>query len=415
MRNNWIKVRILLSATLFLLTIFNLSAQEKVKVYFKFDGSDMLVDYMANKHSLNMLLHKIDSIGVNSLDSIVIVSQTSPDGVYEHNILLSNKRASALKKYLVSQRPETSNLIKTDSRGEAWDELRELVLSDNKISDKSRNSVIAVIDANINTGTKKWRLEQLPIYRYLRITHYKELRNSNYCLFYIKQQEVKEQVQVEKVVEEVEPIKQQEAIEEVKVEPDKTTVTTVEKEETFTVSEISKNEAFFIRSNLLLPLLNFGIEVPIGTKWSVGADYYFPWQKRDKSNKNCTQVLMWNLEGRYWFGKDRTKDYLLEGHSIGLNTMFGLYDLEKDYTGHQGEFVNFSVDYTYGMPIFKDKLHLEFTIGLGYLFSKAEKYNVLEEGGKGYKKSYKENIHWVGPNKLGVSIVVPINIKGRSK
>lgn len=29
-----------------------------------------------------------------------------------------------------------------------------------------------------------------------------------------------------------------------------------------------------LRTNLLLPLLNFGVEVPIGNRWSVGADYY---------------------------------------------------------------------------------------------------------------------------------------------
>ena len=124
---------------------------------------------------------------------------------------------------------------------------------------------------------------------------------------------------------------------------------------------------------------------------------------------------MWNLEGRYWFGNNRTVSDLLEGHSIGLNTMFGYYDLERDYTGHQGNFVNLSVDYTYGIPIFKDKVHLEFTVGLGYLFSKADKYNVFEDGGKGYKKSYQEHIHWVGPNKLGASIVVPIHFNGKSK
>ncbi|MBO7305920.1 MAG: DUF3575 domain-containing protein [Bacteroidales bacterium] len=178
---------------------------------------------------------------------------------------------------------------------------------------------------------------------------------------------------------------------------------------------VSKKTIFALRSNLLLPAANVGVEVPVGNKWSVGADYYFPWVKRESNNKDCTQALMWNLEGRYWFGKERTEADLLKGHSMGLNAMFGYYDFERDYKGHQGEFANISLDYTYALPAFKEKIHFEFTIGVGYFFTQAEKYDVFEEGGKGYKKGYKENTSWVGPNKIGVSVVVPIKSTRRSK
>lgn len=174
--------------------------------------------------------------------------------------------------------------------------------------------------------------------------------------------------------------------------------------------KVSSKEIFFLRSNLLLPLGNVGVEVPIGTRWSVGADFYYPWFKRKSNHKDCVQALMWNLEGRYWFGKDRKDEDILEGHSVGFNTMVGYYDLEKNYEGYQGDFVNFSLDYTYGLPFCKDKLHLEFTLGLGYFFSKATKYEVFEEGGKGYKSGYKEKFQYIGPNKIAVSIVVPIKL-----
>jgi hypothetical protein len=177
--------------------------------------------------------------------------------------------------------------------------------------------------------------------------------------------------------------------------------------------QASSREIFFLKSNLLLPLGNIGVEVPLGNRWSVGADFYYPWLKRKSDHKNCIQALMWNLEGRYWLGKNRTWEDVLEGHSVGFNVMAGYYDLEKNYKGYQGEFVNFSFDYTYGMPIFNDKLHLEFTIGLGYFFSQADKYDVFEEGGKGYRRGYKENFRYLGPNKMGVSIVVPIKSGGR--
>ena len=192
-----------------------------------------------------------------------------------------------------------------------------------------------------------------------------------------------------------------------------TAVLVIQKKRLMQPKQCSSHEIFFIKSNLLLPLGNVGVEVPIGNSWSVGADFYYPWLKRKSDNKNCIQALMWNLEGRYWLGKNRTWEDVLEGHSVGFNVMAGYYDLEKNYEGYQGEFVNFSFDYTYGMPIFKDKLHLEFTIGLGYFFSQADKYDVFEEGGKGYRRGYKENFRYLGPNKMGVSIVVPIKSGGR--
>lgn len=165
---------------------------------------------------------------------------------------------------------------------------------------------------------------------------------------------------------------------------------------------------FAFRSNLLVPALNFGAEYPIGTDWSVGADYYFPWIMRKQDNRNCFQLLGWNLEGRYWFGKNRTQADILQGHSVGLNAAVGYYDIERSFKGNQGTFVSVGADYLYAMPIFNNKVHLEFNVGLGYIFSQMRPYEVFEEGGNAFKLGYKKNFNWVGPVKAAVSIVVPI-------
>ena len=165
---------------------------------------------------------------------------------------------------------------------------------------------------------------------------------------------------------------------------------------------------FALRSNLLVPGLNIGAEYPIGTHWSVGADYYFPWFWRNADNRNCFQLLGWNVEGRYWFGKDRTEADALKGHSVGLSTYAGYYDIERKFKGNQGSFVSVGADYLYSLPLFNDKIHFEFTIGLGYIFSQMRPYDVFEPGGKAYKVDYTKDFHWVGPTKAAVSIVVPI-------
>mgnify|MGYP003301303304 CR=1 FL=1 len=75
---------------------------------------------------------------------------------------------------------------------------------------------------------------------------------------------------------------------------------------------------------------------------SVAADYYFPWIPRDKSHRNCFQLLEWDIEGRYWFGEDRTYEDRLEGHSAGLSLAAGYYDfVGKDKVSAGKQFVQY--------------------------------------------------------------------------
>ena len=156
------------------------------------------------------------------------------------------------------------------------------------------------------------------------------------------------------------------------------------------------------------------MEYCINHNWSIGADYYFPWVFRNPNHKNCFQVLGGSIEGRYWFGKERGEQDRLEGHSLGFGLMGGYYDMERNYTGKQGEFGGIGVDYLYSLPIANDKLHMEFSLGLGYIYSYVKPYNVFEDGGKAYKTGYTERFHWVGPPKATVSLVVPIKAKRRT-
>ena len=164
-----------------------------------------------------------------------------------------------------------------------------------------------------------------------------------------------------------------------------------------------------VRSNLLVPALNIGIEVPIGTHWSVGADYYFPWVWPKRDNKNCFELLAWGIEGRYWFGRNRTVFDRLQGHSVGVYGYMGYYDFERNYHGHQGEFMNVGVDYTYAMAVGKRKqIHFEFSLGVGYIYSQARKYTVIDAGGPLISDKITKEVGFFGPTKANVSLVVPI-------
>ena len=174
--------------------------------------------------------------------------------------------------------------------------------------------------------------------------------------------------------------------------------------------EAAKKMILALRTNLLLPALNVGAELPIGDHWSVGADWYYPWLWRMPDHKDCFQAVSLGLEGRYWFGERKQK---LTGHSLGLFSYAGYYDFELDYKGYQGEFASVGLDYLYSLPL-KSGLRMEFSFGAGYLFSLARSYQVYEEGGKGYKdKDMAKRVDYWGPLKATVSLVVPIYCKAK--
>lgn len=168
----------------------------------------------------------------------------------------------------------------------------------------------------------------------------------------------------------------------------------------------------FRTNALAVPFLNVGVEVPLGNRWSVGADWYYPWLWRsshatgvDHTGK-CMEALALNLEVRYWPGNRKAR---LLGHSAGVFAMAGYYDLERNFHGFQGEFATGGLDYLYACPLFKGNMHLELSLGLGYFYSQAREYWVYHEGGKGYReKDMAKTIRYWGPVKATVSLVVPI-------
>lgn len=165
---------------------------------------------------------------------------------------------------------------------------------------------------------------------------------------------------------------------------------------------------YALRTNLLVPVLNIGAEVPLGERWSVSADYYYPWIWPSKMNRNCFELLGWSAEGRYWFGRDRQPQQRLRGHSVGLYAAAGYYDFERNYQGQQGEFVSTGFDYTYAMGIGRRKrLNLEFTLALGYIRSWGRNYTVPGPGGELYPEPGTVIFDYVGPTKAAVSLVVP--------
>lgn len=189
------------------------------------------------------------------------------------------------------------------------------------------------------------------------------------------------------------------------------------------------------RSNLLIPLLNIGAEIPISDSFSLAADCYYPWVPRalvDRftlRHQISLQCLGGYIEGRWWPGslhKDSPR-YRLLGHSVALIVAGAYYDYEmnpprreipvKDWNGTQGEIFASGIGYMFALPVGrKGNIRLEFDFALGVAYHIRHPYNVFEENGYLFRAKDSENISIRNkseilapyPIKAGISLVVPI-------
>ena len=425
------------------------------KINFRFDSYAIDPNYRNNKSAFEQLDRTIKGLNGERIDSIVITTKASPEGVLEHNIALARKRANSMRAYMTEKYPELGSRMRVFAEGEAWSELREFIVNDTKLSSNSKARILAILDnETISVGTRKWRLERDPEYDYIYNRYYPALRNSAIYQIYsngkqvtpatiesVAQQEVAEhiaeaaptkssQLTEEKpteVVAEEKPT--QEVTEKVADEvaekvADEVAESIVQEQPTEEVAEmptariepIIKRDTMVValKSNMLydaLTVLNAEVEVPISRHFSVAVEYLFPWW--ESGNKYCLQLLELGVEGRYWFRNNVNKVDRLGGHFLGVYGMSAMYDIQKDYNpAHQGEFWSAGLTYGYAMRVGKQKrISLEFALSVGYLttdyrnYFPADDYSELYIDKLGYGR-----LRYFGPTKLKVSLVVPFNI-----
>ena len=343
-------------------------------------------------------------------DSLLILSTASPDGGYEFNKRLARNRAASTEKLLLEMFPQFKDAhIKVEYLEEDWDGLRQVLRAHPEFP--QREEMMAVIEDDNDLQSKEYRLRALKQgWRYLVRNYIHALRNSSITLTVVMTDDNKDD---EYVVEEVKA----RMVEIPAVQPDPVrfeappiieTLTRIPLEVKFTKTILAA------RTNLIVPGLNFGVEVPIGMNWSVGLDYYYPWAV-SAENKWCGEMLGWFIDGKYWITGEKHKwdvNSKLKGHAIGLYGGVGYYDYQKITNGVQGEYVDFGVDYTFAMPVANDKLRIAFNLGIGYIYTLYRPYypssdfeDLIKEPGVKYRTT-----NFIGPTRASVSLVYPITV-----
>ena len=136
---------------------------------------------------------------------------------------------------------------------------------------------------------------------------------------------------------------------------------------------------FALKSNALFWVAgapNFGIEYPLGERWSICGDYIAPWTSSFGTGFYY-QLLMVNAEARYWFGKREDRP-VMTGWFAGASMGGGYYDfmLNNQKKGFQGEFyilASLSAGYSHSISS-NDRVRLEYALGLGYLQTRYRRY-----------------------------------------
>lgn len=166
-----------------------------------------------------------------------------------------------------------------------------------------------------------------------------------------------------------------------------------------------------VRTNLLMDVLtvpNIGLDFYLGKQISISPQWMYAWWKNSHHNR------FWRL-----YGGDITVSYHLQsstgnkfsGHHFGLYAGIFTFDFEWGKTGYIGGkpggnlwnqcLVNTGVVYGYSLPI-SSRFDLDFSIGLGYITGKIEKYRPHNDL---YIRESISKIHYFGPTRLEISLV----------
>lgn len=387
-----------------------------MKIYFPQGVGTIQPSFRDNRFQMAAFQARLKSLQDNGarITSVIVKTAASPEGGSLRNRELAQLRADSIRKWLLGLEEIDPSLLTIVPIGEDWEELAIRIRT---IDQPWRDGALAIIlntpewvvENGIVVDSRKKRLMDYKggqVWFYLEEHVFPDLRQAGGEISCIYEYEP-----IVQMVRDTVSITQTVTLRDT-VFVDRTPEQTLPGKNRKAVRSLEGYETkLAFRTNMLaIPLANVGLEIPLGKKISVGADIYYPWIRRDDAHMNCNQLLAADIELRYWVsGGSICANNKLTRHAIGLYGATGYYDFERSGFGHQGEFFNIGVEYVYGLPIFNNRMHLEFEIGLGYIYSVAQPYDCFVTGDKCFRRiGVKDYIRWWGPTRAQISIVVPI-------
>jgi outer membrane protein OmpA-like peptidoglycan-associated protein len=166
--------------------------QESGSAYVQFpvNSARLLAAYGQNELELRKIeqsVHKVRQTPGAEIKRIVIEAYSSPEGNERQNIALAEKRAEALKQYMIETYALDPTLFESCSGGENWKGLADAILFSRALTDEEKEDLAIILEME-DTATRKTQLKAYKrgtVYARLLRTVYPTLRMSAYRIDYI--------------------------------------------------------------------------------------------------------------------------------------------------------------------------------------------------------------------------------------
>jgi hypothetical protein len=381
-----------------------------VKIYFRQGYSSLQPAFRENGIRLDEFMRRVSEMHADStarLNSIDIVAYASPEGSFTLNRKLARKRAENISAYLRGNMPFLSgSLFNVQPKGIDWNGLAAMV----EASDMRYRSEVLNILRNVPETT--YRNGKLVDSRLKRLMDLRGGRPYNYMLehFFPELRAAGAYVVCDfvRIAQPAIPINKPN-------EPNEANGANEANEADAAIpvaNELPERDydRWSIKSNALYlaaGVTNIGGEYAFHPHWSV--DLPLVYSPYTLARTYRMRFLYIQPEARYWL------DRPMKGHFFGVHLHAGVFNVSLDnknrYQSEKG-FHGAGISYGYAMPLSR-RWSMEFTVGVGYAFTKYCTYYNVPNGIR-----YEKDIpyHYWGLTKLGLNFVYRFGDKcGKTK
>lgn len=389
---------------------------ERFRLYYGCDESTVVGNYLDNEAQIERIMQYLSKSP--RIDSIVIYSYVSPEGSFRRNAELSLRRAQAARDFILGHSQGRTDLrsdnIRLHPMNENWEGLGAAVKE--KYDGADRDEVLSIIyDPKLSPQARKNRLMALDggrTWKTLKDKYMPPLRYATWVCHW------------EDPAPEYEPIDSVGGgYQDYRLRTPDDSLLRVKYDRApnrgLTLLALKTNLLYDVAS-----IVNFDVEFAINRHFSLMYEHHCPWWLT-RSNRYCLQLLSMGGEFRWWFiprnldwnhpdvlsGRFRERD-ALSGHFLGLYASGGMFDIQARTKGcYQGEYFSAGLTYGFAFPV-SQYLNVEVSLSAGYARIPYRHYNPSDDWEMLIRDRSKEGVlHWWGPTKVKVSLVLPIRLR----
>lgn len=393
-----------------------------VRIFFPVRQTDFYPDLRGNGENIRRFVAMHDSLTADQdirVKWVTIVGSASTEGKKELNDELSRKRADQIIAQLRRHISLPNSAIHVELRGADWEELTRLVSSSGvphkeDVLDIIRYSPVGMRNSDMMS------LYGGESYRYLQKYIFPEIRYSKVMIEYMRpkteEEILRDTVEVVRhdtvvvsapVVHDTIVIAQPPA-----VHHDTVIIAAPPVHDTVVITAPAHEKPGFhmaLKTNLLSDaamIPDGGIEICLGRKWSIGADWHYSWWADRKAF--CWKSYGGDVFIRRWIGH-RSDARPLTGHHLGIYGQMASFDFDAGGDGVLSYPYDFGggLEYGYSLGVSK-RLNIDFSVGVGYLGGEYKRYTpTMNEYPREmhYVWQSTNSFSWIGPTKLEISLV----------